>query len=190
MKKYISVIVFIVLGTLLWQYSNRPQAISQEVHHAIQSKIAELITNDILKKNPQATDIQIEKLYTAELNENKIKVTFAMTFKDPATGSESSQQGEAIFHREPSDQVGKTLWRMQSRDLLQNEVTFTQDEIITSDIKTAKENSEKQEQTQQESSASSENSQQNQTGHPESTAEKPKTETNSNFHANPEPAKH
>ena len=56
-KKYSSVIVFIIFGTLLWQYANHPRAITQEIHHAIQSKVAELITNDIRKRFPEASQL-------------------------------------------------------------------------------------------------------------------------------------
>ncbi len=131
MKKYSSVIVFIIFGTLLWQYANHPRAITQEIHHAIQSKVAELITNDIRKRFPEASQLQIEKLYSSEMNDNKVKVSFSFSYTDPATQSQINQQGEAIFHREKSDEIGKTLWKMQSKSLTQNEVVFTEDEIVT-----------------------------------------------------------
>lgn len=139
MKKYTSVIVFIIFGTLLWQYANHPRAITQEIHHAIQSKVAELITNDIRKRFPEASQLQIEKLYSSEMNDNKVKVSFSFSYTDPATQSQINQQGEAIFHREKSDEIGKTLWKMQSKSLTQNEVVFTEDEIVTPERSTSNE---------------------------------------------------
>lgn len=131
MKKYTSVIVFIIFGTLLWQYANHPRAITQEIHHAIQSKVAELITNDVRKRYPDASQFQIEKLVSSEMNDNKVKVSFSFSYTDPTTQSQINQQGEAVFHREKSDEIGKTLWKMQSKSLTQNEVIFTEDEIVT-----------------------------------------------------------
>ena len=117
MKKIISPIVLAVLLVWTWHTINAPAAIGFETHSGIQLKLMELIQSTLLAKKPDTQDLEVTKIWTSALGENKIQAVFAYRFTEVDTDGGTAKktiQGEAILHREPTEDPTIDKWVLQS----------------------------------------------------------------------------
>ncbi len=117
MKKIISPIVLAVLLIWTWHTINAPSAIGFETHSGIQLKLMELIQTTLQAKKPDAQDLEVIKIWTSALGDNKVSAVFAYRFTEPSTDGGTAKktiQGEAILHREPTEDPTIDKWILQS----------------------------------------------------------------------------
>ncbi len=134
MKKIISLIVFIAALVWTWNVIHTSEAVGFETHSGIQAKLAELIENTLAVKKPNAKELAITRLWTETLGDNKVRAVFAYKFIDTAEDGEAMEQvieGEALLHREPSDQANVDKWTLQSVKTTNDIVVFTEGSTIT-----------------------------------------------------------
>lgn len=134
MKKIISLVVFVAALVWTWNVIHTTPAIGFETHSGIQTKLADLIKQTLTTKKPNAKNVTITRLWTETLSENKVRAVFAYSFNDALEGHESFDQiieGEAILHREPSEDSAVDKWILQSVRTTNDMVTFTEGSIIT-----------------------------------------------------------
>lgn len=134
MKKLMSLIVF--SAALIWSWSliHSSTAVGFETHAAIQERLADLIVESLQKKMPDAQNIRIEKLWTETLDDNKIKALFAYSFVEAGDGREALDriiEGEAVLHREPSDDFRIDPWIVQSVKTTADALNFSEGAVIT-----------------------------------------------------------
>lgn len=140
MKKIISLVVFIAALVWTWNAIHTSQAVGFETHSSIQLKLAELIQNTLSVKKPTAKDLAITRLWTETLNDNKVRAVFAYKFVDISEDGEALEQvieGEAILHREPSENPNVDNWTLQSVKTTNDLVVFTEGSTITPGLVTA-----------------------------------------------------
>lgn len=134
MKKIISLIVFVVALIWTWNIIHNSQSIGFETHSGIQEKLAELIKQTIASKKPESKDLQVTRLWTEPMNDNKVRAVFAYKFTEPAEDGESTEQsieGEAILHREVSDNKDVDKWTLQSVKTTNDVLIFSEGSTIT-----------------------------------------------------------
>lgn len=134
MKKIISLVVFVAALVWTWNVIHTTPAIGFETHSGIQTKLADLIKQTLAAKKPNAKNVTITRLWTETLSENKVRAVFAYSFNDAIEGHESFDQiieGEAVLHREPSEDSAVDKWVLQSVRTTNDMVTFTEGSVIT-----------------------------------------------------------
>lgn len=117
MKKIVSPLVLAALLIWTWHVVHTPSAIGFETHSGVQLKLAELIGKTLQKKKPDADNLRIVKIWTSPMSENKIKAIFSYSFTEKAEkdgGAEKIIEGEAVLHREPSEDPTLDKWVLQS----------------------------------------------------------------------------
>lgn len=134
MKKIVSLVVFIVALAWTWNVIHSSPAVGFETHSGIQVKLAELIKNTLAVKKPNAKDLSIMRLWTEAQGDNKVRAVFAYKFIDTSEEGEALEQvieGEAVLHREPSDEANVDKWILQSVRTTNDIVVFTEGSTIT-----------------------------------------------------------
>lgn len=134
MRKILSLIVFTAALVWTWTLIHSSPAVGFETHAAIQERLAGLILESIQKKKPEARNIEIVRLWTETLDENKIRAHFAYRFLEGGEGQESLDQvieGEAVLHREPTDDARLDPWIVQSVKTTSDSVNFSEGTVIT-----------------------------------------------------------
>lgn len=134
MKKIISLIVFIAALVWTWNVIHTSEAVGFETHSGIQTKLAALIKDTLATKKPNAKDLSITRLWTETLGENKVRAVFAYKFTDLSESGEALEQvieGEAVLHREPSENSNVDKWTLQSVKTTNDIVVFTEGSTIT-----------------------------------------------------------
>lgn len=134
MKKIISLVIFVVAMAWTWNIIHTADAIGFETHSGIQEKLAELIGNTLVAKKPQAKDLNIRRLWTESIGDNKIRAVFAYSFTEPSQGGGDLEQvieGEAILYRGLSETGEVDQWVLQSVKTTNDVVVFTEGSLIT-----------------------------------------------------------
>jgi hypothetical protein len=134
MKKIVSLIVFAVALIWTWNIIHNSQPIGFETHSGIQQKLAELIKQTIASKKPNAKDLQVTRLWTEPMTDNKVRAVFAYKFTEAADGEEATEQsieGEAILHREASDSTDVDNWTLQEVKTTNDVLIFSEGSKIT-----------------------------------------------------------
>lgn len=134
MKKIFSLVIFIAALVWTWNVIHTSQAVGFETHSGIQVKLADLITQTLAAKKPQAKDLAISRLWTETLSDNKVRAVFAYKFTDVSEDGENMEQvieGEAVLYREVSDQENVDKWVLQSVKTTNDIVVFTEGSTIT-----------------------------------------------------------
>lgn len=134
MKKILSLVVFIAALIWTWNAIHTSQAVGFETHSGIQGKLAELIQNTLATKKPTAKDLSITRLWTETLSDNKVRAVFAYKFVDTSESGETLEQvieGEAILHRDPTQEAGVDKWTLQSVKTTNDLVIFTEGSMIS-----------------------------------------------------------
>jgi hypothetical protein len=78
--------------------------------------------------------LNITRLWTEALGDNKVRAVFAYSFTEPsADGGDLEQviEGEAVLHREPSENAEVDKWTLQSVKTTNDMVVFTEGSLIT-----------------------------------------------------------
>lgn len=139
MKKIISLVVFIAALVWTWNVIHTSTAIGFETHSGIQVKLAELIGNTLAVKKPNAKDLSILRLWTETMSDNKVRAVFAYKFMEVAENGDELEQiieGEAVLHREPSEDAAVDRWTLQSVKTTNDIVIFSEGSVITPGIET------------------------------------------------------
>lgn len=134
MKKIVSLVIFIAALVWTWNVIHTSQAVGFETHSGIQVKLAELITQTLTAKKPNAKDLSISRLWTETLSDNKVRAVFAYKFTDISEDGEAMEQvieGEAILYRDVSDQENVDKWVLQSVKTTNDMVVFTEGSTVT-----------------------------------------------------------
>lgn len=134
MKKIVSLVVFIAALVWTWNVVHTTEAIGFETHSGIQAKLADLIKDTLAAKKPHAKDLTIQRLWTETLSDNKVRAVFSYKFVDVSEGGEALEQvieGEAVLHREPSEDSKVDKWTLQSVKTTNDFVTFTEGSVVT-----------------------------------------------------------
>ncbi len=134
MKKIVSLVVFIAALIWTWNVVHTTEAIGFETHSGIQMKLADLIKETLASKKPHAKDLTIQRLWTETLTDNKVRAVFSYKFVDISEGGEALEQvieGEAVLHREPSEDSKIDKWTLQSVKTTNDFVTFTEGSVVT-----------------------------------------------------------
>jgi len=133
MKKIISLVIFIVVMVWTWNVIHTTPAIGFETHSGIQARLADLIRHTLAEKKPQAKDLTITRLWTEAINDNKVRAVFAYKFIEPSENGDAEQtiEGEAVLHREPSENNSVDKWTLQSVKTTNDTVTFSEGSVIT-----------------------------------------------------------
>ncbi len=135
MKKIISPLVLAALLIWTWQVIHTPSAIGFETHSGVQIKLAELIGNTLQSKKPEAENLRIVKIWTSPVSENKIRAVFTYSFLEPDEQGGSAEkfiQGEAMLHREPTEDPTIDKWILQSIETELESLNFTDGSVVTS----------------------------------------------------------
>lgn len=142
MKKIVSLVVFIAALVWTWNVIHTSQAVGFETHSGIQVKLADLITQTLASKRPQAKDLAITRLWTETLGDNKVRAVFAYKFTDIAEDGEAMEQiieGEAVLYRDISEEENVDKWVLQSVKTTNDIVIFTEGSTITPGVETPEE---------------------------------------------------
>lgn len=136
MKKIISPLVLAVLMYWSWNVVHTPSAIGFETHSGVQLKLAELIANTLIAKKPEAENLEIVKIWTSPLGENKIRAVFTYKFTEKSQDSTDLEtadkliQGEAVLYREPSEDPTLDKWVLQSVRTQLESLNFSQGSTV------------------------------------------------------------
>ena len=111
--KYLSLLLFTVALVLTWKVIHKDPEITFETHSGIQEKLAAFIVETIKVKKPQATDINIEKVWTEPTGEAQVKAFFIYSYKDTTEeGVITTQiQGQGVLERQGLDESGADRWQ-------------------------------------------------------------------------------
>lgn len=133
MKKIISPLVLAILLIWSWQVVHTESAIGFETHSGVQLKLAELIGNTLQAKKPEAENLQIIRIWTAPLSDNKIQAVFSYKFTEKTEDTETAEkiiQGEAVLYREPTEDPTIDKWVLQSVRTQLESLNFNEGSVI------------------------------------------------------------
>lgn len=136
MRKILSLICFAVALIATWSliHSAPSSGVGFETHSGIQQKLADMILETLKSKKPEAQDVRITRLWTENVDQNKVRAVFAYRFTEKAEDGEKTEQtteGEAILHREPSDDARLDKWVLQKVQTTGDSLNFSEGSIIT-----------------------------------------------------------
>jgi hypothetical protein len=116
MKKIVSLVVFTAALIWTWNLIHSSTAIGFETHSGIQEKLAILITETLKSKKPNAEEVKITRLWTETMDDHKVRAVFAYSFIESENNErvEQNVEGEAVLHREPSEDSEQDRWILQS----------------------------------------------------------------------------
>jgi hypothetical protein len=133
MKKIVSPIVLAVLLVWTWHTIHAPAAIGFETHSGIQLKLMELIQSTLQAKKPDAKDLEVIKIWTSAVGDNKVQAVFAYQFTEPAEDGGTAKktiQGEALLHREPTEDATLDKWVLQSVKTQLEALNYSEGSVI------------------------------------------------------------
>lgn len=133
MKKIISPLVLVILLVWSWQVVHTESAIGFETHSGVQLKLAELIGNTLQAKKPEAENLQIIRIWTAPLSDNKIQAVFSYKFTEKTEDTETAEkiiQGEAVLYREPTEDPTIDKWVLQSVRTQLESLNFNEGSVV------------------------------------------------------------
>lgn len=138
MKKILSLFVFTAALVWSWNVIHTSAAVGFETHSAIQQKFAELIQNTIKSKKPEASNVEIIKLWTENMGDRKVKALFSYKFSMPATENNKGAfdtiiDGEAVLYRDLSEDPTVDKWTLQSLKTTGDSVNYIDGSLITPD---------------------------------------------------------
>ncbi len=133
MKKIVSLLVFALALVWTWNIIHSSPAIGFETHSGIQQKLSDLIKQTILAKHPEAKDLQVTRLWTEPMGDNKVRAIFAYKYSelDGTEMTEQSVEGEAILHREAAEDTKVDNWALQSVRTTNGALIFSEGSTIT-----------------------------------------------------------
>ena len=136
MKKILSMIVFFALMVWTWNVIHSSQAIGFETHTAIQEKMAEMIKQTLLAKKPNSDQLEFTRMWTENLEANKVRVVFSYKFHDKNEAQEQTLQtieGEAMLLRQSSENPAIDSWKLLSVKTTADSVIYQEGSVVTPD---------------------------------------------------------
>lgn len=135
MNKFWGVLAFALCLVASWYMIHAPAAIGSETHIGIQTQMRDMILTSVAKKHPEAKNVRIVKLWTENLDTNKVRAVFQYAFDESTPGVTALQphsvEGEAVLHREPSDDARLDRWALQSVKTTSDQIDFDEGSVIT-----------------------------------------------------------
>lgn len=134
MGKILSLVIFVAALVWSWNLIHSATPVDFETHSGIQQKLADLILENLKTKKPQAEQAEITRLWTEALSDNKVRAVFAYRFVEKSEAGENVDQlieGEAVLHREPSDDAQVDKWVLQQVQTTGDNVNFSEGTIVT-----------------------------------------------------------
>lgn len=100
--KLLSIVVFTLALVWTWNVIHSTPNVTFETHTGIQEKLADIITQNLKHKKPEASDIQVEQVWTEVIGKDKLKAHFVYSFKDASNGNSVRSQifGEGILEKQ------------------------------------------------------------------------------------------
>jgi hypothetical protein len=134
--KYLSLVIFGAALAWTWSLVHSSGPISFETHSGIQEKLAQLISDTIQTKRPNATEIVIQKIWTESLTVkgDKVRAAFEYSFKDNSGAAgliTSDIKGEGILERQPEDGSGNDRWVLTKVHTSSDSIQFDEAMIVT-----------------------------------------------------------
>ena len=112
--KYFSALFFTVALVWTWNVIHSSPNISFETHSGIQDEVSSLLERTVKEKKPDATDIQIENIWSESMGTDRVKVHFVYSFKAPdGPGGPlytTRISGQGLFQRKEDDGTGLDKW--------------------------------------------------------------------------------
>lgn len=134
MNKLWSILFFTAALVATWNMMNSSPAIGAETHSGIQAELSQLILKSVQAKKPSAKDLRITRMWTETLDEHKVRAVFGYVFSETGEGTEvllQNIEGEAILHREPSDDSRLDKWVLQHVRTTGDSVDFSEGVVVT-----------------------------------------------------------
>ena len=132
--KIFSVALFAAAMVWSWELIHSASIVSLDTHSGIQERMSSLIEKTILAKKPTAENIKVIKLWTENMTDNKVKAIFTYKFTEKTTENlpiENEISGEAVLHREPSNQTNVDQWVLQSVRTTNDTLEFSEGTVLT-----------------------------------------------------------
>lgn len=134
MNKLWSILFFAVVLGLTWNLTNSSSAVGSETHSGIQNELSQLILQTVQAKKPNAAELRITRMWSETLDDNKVRAVFAYSFTEKTEKGEVLTQnieGEAVLHREPSDDPRLDKWILQNVKTTGDSVDFSEGTLVT-----------------------------------------------------------
>ena len=136
MNKLWSVVFFGLALTSTWYLVHSDSAIGSETHSGIQHELAQLLVRSVQNKRPDVQNLRIVRMWTEAISEHKVRAVFAYTFSDTSEGQDQVNQrieGEAVLHRQPSDDTRLDKWVLQNVKTTGDSMDFSEGMVVTPD---------------------------------------------------------
>lgn len=136
MKKILSLLVFLSLLVWTWNVIHSTEAVGFETHTAIQEKIAELIKENLQTKKPQSQNLIFTRLWTENLEGNKVRAVFSYRFQETLPSQDKTDQtidGEAVLVRQPSDDPSIDNWKLIEMKATGDTVTYQEGSTVSAE---------------------------------------------------------
>jgi hypothetical protein len=138
--KLFGFVFFLSLSIWTWNVIHAVPDISFETHASIQEKLSEMILESLRVKKPEASDLQIQKMWTETLAPGRMKAHFSYSFKEDSaqTGSTwSSVDGNGILELgERSPETGDEKWILSRVQIQGDSVKFEDSLVIEAKVST------------------------------------------------------
>lgn len=133
MKKLLGFVIFTALLIWTWNLVHTTSNVGFETHAGIQDKLSDLIQTLVHAKKPEATNIEIKKMSTENIGENRVRALFSYSFSEPQADGEVLEQtieGEAVLAREASENPNEDRWVLQLVKTTHDAINFTEGTVI------------------------------------------------------------
>ena len=131
----LAIVAFTLAMVWTWNVIHAEAAVAFETHSGIQERLTTLIEDSIKTQKPSASDFSLNKIWTEVIADNKVKVTFAYTYREngeagPVT---TSIKGEGVLERQPSDGSVFDRWTLTSVVANSDALVFEEGLVVTPD---------------------------------------------------------
>lgn len=134
--KYLSALFFTVALIWTWNIVHSTPRVSFETHSGIQERMADFLRGAVKSQKPDASEVSIEKIWTENLANGKVKAHFTYSFKSPdAPGSThltlTHVSGEGLLERKDDDNSGYDRWSLTEIKTNNNQISFEEAELVS-----------------------------------------------------------
>ena len=131
--RYLSILVFACAFAWSWNLIHSANSISYETHVGLQNKMSELIIQSIQSKKPNATEIQVIKIWTEPMGESKVKTHFVYQYNDILESGEKTAQvleGYATLSRQTSEDAENDNWKLEAMSVSNDMISFDEGLVV------------------------------------------------------------
>ncbi len=97
--RYLSLILLLALMGLSWATIHKPTFTAEWVHWSLQKELKDIIARQIKIKYPRVTNIKFDKIWTENIQTNKVKALFKYSYEE-SSQSRVQIQGHAMLERQ------------------------------------------------------------------------------------------